>query len=460
MNISSYVIAMRDRESSRNRPQGQGLLTYLEKGEKDAVGPRPSGGKPAEGARRCRVRQDGSLVVPPEVTKRLGLVPGSAADLRLERGRLEILPDIHSLARVYVEPTSRCELSCRTCLRNTWNEPTGDMEPAVFDRLVSQLGRFPALESVMFGGVGEPTLHPEIISMIKRVKALGLRAEMTTNGTRLDGPSLPELHASGLDTLWVSLDGVSAASYADIRRGGEFSAIMENLRQLEQMNARGPHRVDVGIAFVLMRRNLADLKNLDKLARTVGAGHVSVSHVLPYSAEMEKEMLCLQTLTLDTFTAAPGKTEINIPRIDVNNATKDAMFSLLQGFENLSFMGNRLSVDARRCRFIHNRCTFIRWDGKVSPCAGLLHTHRTYLYGLERTVSAYALGDVGSGDLYGSWDSAEYTRFREKVCGFDFSPCHICGGCTMLEKNEEDCYGNTFPVCGGCLWAQGIIQCP
>lgn len=33
-------------------------------------------------------------------------------------------------------------------------------------------------------------------------------------------------------------------------------------------------------------------------------------------------------------------------------------------------------------------------------------------------------------------------------------------GCEMSEANEEDCLGNTFPACGGCLWAQGIIQCP
>ena len=169
---------------------------------------------------------------------------------------------------------------------------------------------------------------------------------------------------------------------------------------------------------------------------------------------------CLQTLTLDTFTAARGKTELNLPRLDVNNTTKDVLFSLLQGFENLPFMGNPLSVAARSCRFIHDRSTFIRWDGQVAPCAGLLHTLRTYLYGLERTVSAYALGDIAAGELYDIWNSAAYARFREKVRDFDFSPCHVCGGCSMLEKNEEDCYGNTFPVCGGCLWARGIIQCP
>jgi hypothetical protein len=91
---------------------------------------------------------------------------------------------------------------------------------------------------------------------------------------------------------------------------------------------------------------------------------------------------------------------------------------------------------------------------------GLLHTPQTYLHGLDRTVSAYTLGDAGSGDLYEIWNSDEYARFREKIRGFLFSPCHACGGCSFLEKNEEDCCGNTFPVCGGCLWAQGIIQCP
>jgi MoaA/NifB/PqqE/SkfB family radical SAM enzyme len=447
------------RRSSRTKPKGQGLLTYLEKGEKTPAGS-PAAADQSDRTTRIRVRKDGSLVIPPALSKRLGFTPGSAAGLKFEGDRLDIRPDIHVLARVYIEPTSRCGLSCRTCLRNSWNEPTGDMRPEVFDRLALQLSRFPALQSVMFGGIGEPTLHPDILAMIRRVKSLGLRVEMTTNGTRLDSAWISGLQESGLDMLWVSLDGATESSYGDIRPGGEFAAIVDNLRRLDHLNSRGPRRIEVGIAFVLLRRNLDDLKGLDKLARTVGAHRVSVSHVLPYSAEMEKEMLCLQTMTLDTFTAAPGKTEINLPRLDVNNTTKEALFSLLQGFENLSFMGNRLSVEARRCRFIHDRSTFVRWDGKVAPCAGLLHTHRTYLYGLERTVAAHAFGDVGSGDLFEIWNSPDYARFREKVRAFDFSPCHICGGCTMLEKNEEDCYGNSFPVCGGCLWAQGIIQCP
>ncbi len=51
-------------------------------------------------------------------------------------------------------------------------------------------------------------------------------------------------------------------------------------------------------------------------------------------------------------------------------------------------------------------------------------------------------------------------RFRDLVQRFDFSPCSDCGGCNLAETNEEDCFGNGFPVCGDCLWAKGVIQCP
>ena len=58
------------------------------------------------------------------------------------------------------------------------------------------------------------------------------------------------------------------------------------------------------------------------------------------------------------------------------------------------------------------------------------------------------------------WRGPEYVAFRAKVQAFDFAPCTICDGCALSETNEEDCYGNGFPTCGGCLWAQGYVQCP
>ena len=444
---------MSDRKYLPNMPEGTGLMAYLENGVR----------RRARGSDRsvheARV-EAGKLVVPGELEKKLGLSLGGRLKIALEGGRIEILPNIHSLNRLYIEPTSRCNLACRTCIRNTWNEPMGDMDMGDFRRLVAGLGRFPHLESVMFGGFGEPTAHPDILDMVRAVRSLGLRAEMTTNATLLDDALVEGLLRERLDALWISLDGTTEESFAAVRPGAGLASVLENVERLAEKNGREGHEIEIGIAFVVMKTNLADIKHLDRLARSVAARRIIVSHVLPYSEAMEKEMLCLQTLTLETFTSAPGKTELSLPRIDVNNTTKETLFSLFQGFENLTFMGNRVAVDARRCRFVHDRAAFVRWDGRVAPCMGLLHSHKTYLYGLERQVRAHSFGGVREDDLFDIWSSKAYADFRDKVDTFDFSPCHVCGGCSLLEKNEEDCYGNEFPACGGCLWAQGVIQCP
>ena len=416
--------------------------------------------EPHKKSYRVKAGRDGVLAVPAEVAATLGLEPGAEVELVVKNGLAEIRPNIHSLSRVYIEPTSRCNLACRTCIRNTWKEPLGDMEAATFDRLAGQLRRFPHLQSAMFGGFGEPTMHPDILRMLRRVKALGVRTELVTNGTLLDDEMLAGLMESRLDRLWVSFDGGSQASFEDIRRGAGFRDIVASLQRLKELNRPGPHRIKVGIAFVVMKTNIGELRHLDRLIRLAGASFVSVTNVMPYSAEMEREMLCSAALSLETFSPASGTTEISLPRLDVNELTRDAVFSLVKGHGRLNLMGTPLHAETRSCRFIKGRCTFVRWDGKVSPCMGLLHSHTAFLHRTERTIEAYLVGDVREGDLFDIWGSREYRNFREKVDAFDFSPCHICGGCSDIDANKEDCSGSAFPACGGCLWAQSIIQCP
>jgi MoaA/NifB/PqqE/SkfB family radical SAM enzyme len=409
---------------------------------------------------QAKVGSDGALILPARLLKKMGAGARDRLEVVENQGTLEIRPSLHTLARVYIEPTSRCNLTCKTCIRNTWTEPLGDMSPDIFKALAASLRKFKRLESVMFGGFGEPTAHPDILSMVRTVKDLGVRAELTTNGTTLDDALIAGLLKSRLDRIWVSFDGAEESSFSGIRRGAEFDRIVENLRHLQERNARSRHPIKVGIAFVVMRRNVGDLKALDELARRIGADRIMVSNVLPYGAEMEKEMLCLLTLTTETLTFVPGKVELSLPRFDVSPFTREAIYDLLQSRGNLTLMGHRVFAPSRRCRFIEDRTTFVRWDGKVSPCMGLLHSYKTFLYGNERAIRSREMGDLKGSSLKNIWDSKDYREFRERVRRFDFSPCHVCGGCNLLDENKEDCYGNVDPACGGCLWAQGIIQCP
>ena len=89
------------------------------------------------------------------------------------------------LAKVYVEPTNRCNLECRTCIRHGWEEPLGQMNEATFARIMDGLRAYSPPPTVFFGGFGEPLAHQGIVGMVAQVKALGGPVELITNGTLL-----------------------------------------------------------------------------------------------------------------------------------------------------------------------------------------------------------------------------------------------------------------------------------
>ena len=82
-----------------------------------------------------------------------------------------------SIRKLYVEASSRCNLACKMCFRHSWvGESVGDLDPAVFARLLDD----PVLadtETVFFGGMGEPLVHPALVSMATLASARGKKAE-------------------------------------------------------------------------------------------------------------------------------------------------------------------------------------------------------------------------------------------------------------------------------------------
>jgi MoaA/NifB/PqqE/SkfB family radical SAM enzyme len=200
--------------------------------------------------------KNGNVNFPNEIKKKLGLKEGAELRFVVHKDRIELFPNIHSLSKVYIEPTSLCNLMCQTCVRNTWNEPMGEMNIETFDKIVEQLKEFNELQTVMFGGFGEPTFHKDILYMINRVKSLGIKAEIVSNGTLLDEVMVKGLFENKLDTLWVSFDGADENIFEGVRKGANYNNVVENLKMLKSLNRKSDHKIKVGIAFVAMKKNI------------------------------------------------------------------------------------------------------------------------------------------------------------------------------------------------------------
>jgi len=406
------------------------------------------------------VDEQGRLILPPEVMEHYGIRPG--AQIRLKEGQksLRLHRPVTQLAKVYVELTSRCNLNCRTCIRNAWDETNGDMKGETFAYLLESLKHLPSRPDIFFGGFGEPLLMPDIAGMVAQVKAVAGKVELITNGMLLTERLSRELIQAGLDTLWVSVDGATPERFADVRLGAALPAVFDNIIRFSTLRNPNNHHPEIGISFVAMRKNIADLPALIRMSTRLGATRYMVTNVFPYTEEMCKEMLYTRSVEGVDSTPSPWSPHIDLPRIDLNPESQDAIIHSMRYRHNVSLNGVTLGQERGHCPFIESGSIAIRWDGAVSPCLPLMRHYITYLNGQNRSIRTYVIGNLNDLDLLSIWETPDYVNFRKRVAEFDFSPCTWCGGCSWSEANEEDCFANPFPTCGGCLWAQGVIQCP
>ncbi len=407
------------------------------------------------------VDDNGQLVVPPELVRQFGLTPGARIPVDQMEDSLRLYRPVTSLAKVYVEPTSRCNLHCRTCIRNSWDEPLGSMTAETYRHVLEGLKGFDPLPLVFFGGFGEPLAHPRIGKMVAQAKALGAQVELITNGILLDEAHTRALVTAGLDRLWVSLDGATPDGYTDVRLARALPQIIEHLVHFQEISVQlTGHRTEVGVAFVAMKRNVAELPSLVHMSRLIGASCYLVTNVLPYTADACPETLYNLSLNRLPEAATAFSPQVDLPRIDFNEETRNPLHTLLRTVGNVRQEGEIRDRSANQCPFILRGSTAVAWDGSLSPCLALLHNTRQYLDGRARTTRRYILGNVRERSLRGLWEDREYLAFRQRVQRFNYPPCTRCGGCPKVEKNEDDCFGNSFPTCGACLWAQGVIRCP
>ncbi len=411
----------------------------------------------------AEVDENGRLVLPPEVARQYGLVPGSKVRLDEEGNFIRMHRPVTHLTKVYIEPTTACNLDCITCFRNAWEQPIGRMAEETFENIFNSLKSMDPIPSVYFGGIGEPLFHVKTIEWIRRIKReLGVKVELITNGTTLTEKKSRELIDAGLDVLWVSLDGASPESFADVRLGAELPNIIANVKRLVNMRPLTHYpKPEIGIAFVAMKRNIKELPEVVKIGKSLRAKYFSVSNLQPPTADMQAERLYTRATSDIAYLRAEHLPRINLPKMDFTEETRDALFEVFTSGLNVSYAGNNWSGANDVCNFVESGTMTVAWTGDVSPCWPLMHTHISYLHGKPRLSKKHVVGNVRERSLQEIWLDPRYVAYRERLHNFVFAPCTFCGGCDLSETNDEDCLGNDIaPVCGGCLWAQGIIQCP
>jgi radical SAM protein with 4Fe4S-binding SPASM domain len=319
---------------------------------------------------------------------------------------------------IQVEVTGACNLACRMCLVRyapRIGRRSGAMPLAAFRRLLEDL---PDLERVTLQGLGEPLLAPDLLEMVEACTTRGIAVGFNSNGTLLTRDVADRVVATGLSWLHISLDGATAETYEGVRDGARFDVVRRNLEGLlDARRAAGATRPRILLVFVAMRRNVAELPELVRLAHAWGVDGVRVQNLSHSFTDTDPsgayagirefagdEALWREDLTNDdpfagaAALAAELGVDLRLPQLDAT--ARDPM-------------PGRPGCDWPW------RSAYVTHRGEVQPCCMVMGSDRATLGRLDE-----------GGGFAGVWQGDQYRAFRSRL-GTPDDPPAVCRGCAL-----------------------------
>jgi MoaA/NifB/PqqE/SkfB family radical SAM enzyme len=297
---------------------------------------------------------------------------------------------------VMIELTNECQLACTTCPRDkifAKDYDIGTMSLANFKHIFSQFEQ--SIHTLDLTGLGESLMHPDIFQIIRWVRSRReVHIYLTTNTILLNETNIHKLDEDPVDTLCVSVDGVSNDQLRNIR-GLKLDPLRKRVRRA--IAALRP-RCEFILCTVLVEENIRDMVRFVELA-----------------AELGIERLSLKPLNL-VATAIPSSYYRRYMTDDYLALAAEAVS-----------VGESLGVSVQVFKIGTYSCTFpwdplyVTWDGFLVPCCAKPFPKRMHFGNLlERSIH----------DILGS---AQLKNFRDELVNSPKGPS-FCSKCHIMNK--------------------------
>jgi MoaA/NifB/PqqE/SkfB family radical SAM enzyme len=309
---------------------------------------------------------------------------------------------------VQVEVTTCCNGSCSYCPHEAMGRGwvNRHMPLSLFKKLLPSLGN---TGLVFLQGWGEPLLNGDLFDMIRLCKDQGNRVGFTTNGMLLGERTTRRLLELQPDILGVSLAGTSRETHNRIRQGTDLAEILRNLERLKAMKEKeGLELPEVHLAYLVVRSNFDDLKEIVSLAKRVGVREVVASNLsLIVDRDLADEAL---------FNDVENRSDYQRVLEKIKKKAKE---------EGIHFAYNGPGQDdnSPRCGENVGRSCVISVDGDVSPCVmtdPILSRGESapqgkpahFFKGRAHPLLDMSFGRIGEESLTRIWNKREYREFR------------------------------------------------
>jgi pyruvate-formate lyase-activating enzyme len=181
--------------------------------------------------------------------------------------------------RLYVESTSFCNLHCVMCPTGigTIKRPKGYMTMDLYRRIVDEVA--PQAPAIVLHSWGEPMMHPRLFDMIRYARQRDVWVETSTNITLLNEERARRALDSGLNQLFLAMDGVTPATYERVRVGASYDTTMRNVERLLELKRLAGSRMRIVMQIIAMQETQEEVANFVRRWTRPEIDQVNVKHL-------------------------------------------------------------------------------------------------------------------------------------------------------------------------------------
>jgi MoaA/NifB/PqqE/SkfB family radical SAM enzyme len=230
-----------------------------------------------------------------------------------------------------VDPANGCNLECPGCVhsagakeRKLFDWGKGLLTEERFSALLDRYGTYGI--QLMLCNYGEPTANLRTPRLIELAKSYLIQTVLSTNGTikRFDADAYVR---SGLDFMYLSIDGATQPVYEQFRKGGHIEVVFENIRKMVEAKKRLGSRTPIlRWQFLAFEHNSHEIPRARELAAEQGVDQFTVERPFDVSWDVPGIKVAMDV--------PPANTEIHLGTesalrgnwdFDVKGAAKDTI---------------------------------------------------------------------------------------------------------------------------------------
>jgi len=277
--------------------------------------------------------------------------------------------------QLMLDPANNCQLQCPGCvhtgnreinLRFDW--PGGLLDMETYKHFMRLYGPFAF--GVVFYNYGEPLLNKRTPEIVRIAKRYFLHTAISSNlSVKFDVDALVE---SGLNCLFVSLDGATQKTYSMYRRHGNLELCYENIGKLVAAKKRlGSNVPYIEWKYLTFEHNVHEIDLAIRIAKDLGVDEIHVA--TPFAVDWDDPSVrVVDSPKARRYKFSNNNTKGVLDQFDSFTGIHqeiDDLFEMtwLERAEEVGVIGEESRANAPTCRWLYQSIT-LDAGGRILPC--------------------------------------------------------------------------------------------